>query len=178
MSKSSVPKLTKYMYVALDLIHKQGVVAEPRKTLPDLIQQELNLPGTILALTKKNGIPLHNDRTGWALTYLKKAELIHFPKRGDASITEHGLTMLEKNQASQEIKVKDLLLLSAFKQFYTVKKYIRRTKEEIATVNADADNRMMIAIDKNLFPDVLRDLLSAGYTVKNVNNMLSIVKDN
>lgn len=55
------------------------------------------------------------NRIGWAKTYLKKAGLLEYPKRGHVLITERGLTFLA--QTGPSIKAKDLRQFDEFQEF-------------------------------------------------------------
>ena len=55
------------------------------------------------------------NRIGWAKTYLKKAGLLEYPKRGHVLITERGLAFLA--QAGPAIKAKDLRQFDEFQEF-------------------------------------------------------------
>src|SRR5437773_2159427 len=109
MKSHDMPKLTKYMYAVLNLIDGLGVVEKPRKVLPKLVKSELKLSVAASNLRKKNGQFIYEDRTGWALTFLKKAELIDFPKSGKAIITQSGKEYLQACHNDAEIKIQKLL---------------------------------------------------------------------
>ncbi len=58
------------------------------------------------------------NRVGWARTYLKKAGLVDYPKRGMVSITQRGLEVLQKNPS----KI-DNNLLKSFPEFLHFQSY-------------------------------------------------------
>jgi len=60
------------------------------------------------------------NRTGWARTYLKKAGLLEYSKRGHLRITERGLDVLERNPS--KINMKFLEQFPEYVQFKTLKK--------------------------------------------------------
>lgn len=55
------------------------------------------------------------DRIGWAKTYLKKAGLLEYPKRGHVQITQRGLEFLQ--QGHSELKARDLRQYDEFQEF-------------------------------------------------------------
>lgn len=55
------------------------------------------------------------NRIGWAKTYLKKAGLLEYPKRGYAQITPRGLELLTRNY--KELKARDLRQFDEFQEF-------------------------------------------------------------
>jgi restriction system protein len=60
------------------------------------------------------------NRIGWARTYLKKAGLIDYPKRGFFKVTERGQKVLAQNNA--KIDVRFLKQFPEFIEFYAAKK--------------------------------------------------------
>lgn len=56
--------------------------------------------------------PVFNNRVGWARTYLKKAGLLEYTKRGFCRITSRGLEVLKQNP-----KVIDARFLNQYSEF-------------------------------------------------------------
>lgn len=63
-----------------------------------------------------------DNRVGWARTYLKKARLLTYPKRGYFKITERGLNVLE--QKPSKINNRFLRQFPEFVEFQTPKKVV------------------------------------------------------
>lgn len=59
-----------------------------------------------------SGVRLVSNRVGWARTYLKKAELLDYPRRGIMKATSEGLKLLASNPSS--LKISDLKKLPNF----------------------------------------------------------------
>jgi restriction system protein len=76
------------------------------------------------------------DRVNWAKTYMKKAGLVEAPKRGLVKITSQGKELLKENPI--EIKSKDLLRYSSFKEFVNTSNK-NRTVEDVS--NSYNDNK-------------------------------------
>jgi restriction system protein len=75
--------------------------------------------------------PIINNRVGWAKTYLKKAGLLEYPKRGYMKITELGLSVLQDKP--EKINNRYLRTFPAFLEFRktrTVKKEDMDAEEE------------------------------------------------
>jgi len=68
---------------------------------------------------------IFDNRVGWARTYLKKAGLLHYPKRGYFQITERGRTVIGQNP--RRIDVAFLRQFPEFLEFHSPK---RSTDEE------------------------------------------------
>ena len=68
--------------------------------------------------------PIINNRVGWAKTYLKKAGLLEYPRRGYLKITDLGLKVLEEKP-----KKIDNRYLKRFPEFLEFKKVIVTKKE-------------------------------------------------
>jgi len=62
---------------------------------------------------------IYKNRIGWAKTYLKKAVLISYPKRGTIQITDRGSGILEENP--QNIDSKYLQRFEEFQEFQELK---------------------------------------------------------
>jgi len=61
-----------------------------------------------------------DDRFGWARYYLKRAGLLHNPRRSYFQITERGKGVLEKNPTTIDVKL--LRQFPEFEEFYSPKK--------------------------------------------------------
>jgi restriction system protein len=68
------------------------------------------------------------NRIGWAKTYLKKAQVIDYPKRGVMSITQRGLDLLATNPAA--LTQQTLTKYDEFKQFKNKVNNSRGQKQE------------------------------------------------
>lgn len=76
------------------------------------------------------------NRIGWAKTYLKKAGLLTYPKRGYLVITEKGLAVLKENP--ETINVKYLERFPEFEEFRTASTS-SEADASLATIGAQAD---------------------------------------
>jgi restriction system protein len=65
--------------------------------LIELISNEFNLTEEDRNTETKSGVRLIDNRVGWAKTYLKKAKLVEYTKRGYVKITPLGKDILSKN---------------------------------------------------------------------------------
>jgi restriction system protein len=63
--------------------------------------------------------PAFDNRVGWARTYLKKAGLLHLPRRGYLQITDRGLAILAENP--DKINIRFLERFEEFVEFRTRK---------------------------------------------------------
>lgn len=73
-------------------------------------------------------IPIINSRIGWARTFMKKARLIEYTKRGYFKITERGLEVLKEKP--EKINVRYLKRFPEFVEFQAIKKEEGKEKEE------------------------------------------------
>ncbi|KAF5065512.1 Mrr restriction system protein [anaerobic digester metagenome] len=62
--------------------------------------------------------PIFDNRVGWARTYLKKAGLIEYKRRGYSNITERGLAVLK--ESPEKITIKFLKQYPEFMEFISV----------------------------------------------------------
>jgi len=63
------------------------------------IKSEMGLEKYDAITLESTGQPLFDNRAAWAKSYLKKAELVDFPKRGFVQISEKGLELLDQPQS-------------------------------------------------------------------------------
>lgn len=76
--------------------------------------------------------PVVYNRVGWARTYLKKAGLLEYTRRGHFRITDRGLKVLK--QSPPKIDIKYLSQFPEFVEFRTIKKpkkHIPQTPQEL-----------------------------------------------
>jgi restriction system protein len=78
---------------------------------------------------------LFANRTGWAKTYLKKAGLLEYPKRGYFKITDRGREVL--NQNPEQIDNDFLKQFSEFKEFRTTSSTSHDVGEDISSFDFD-----------------------------------------
>ncbi len=63
------------------------------------MKSEMGLEKYDVVTLESTGQPVFDNRAAWAKSYLKRAELVDFPRRGYVKITEKGLTLLSLPQA-------------------------------------------------------------------------------
>jgi restriction system protein len=84
------------------------------------IKKYYNLTPEELNERLESGTPRIDNRVGWARTFLKKANLLYYPKRGYLEITDEGLKLIQKNPA--ELSIKDLKNIPGFKEAWGTNK--------------------------------------------------------
>jgi len=92
--------------------------------------------------------PLIKNRTGWAITYLVKANLLHRPKRAYFTITDKGKEVLASNPTA--INRKYLEQFPEFMQFLKKKK-VSKSSETAASEDSSAitpEERIGVAYDE------------------------------
>jgi restriction system protein len=92
------------------------------------------------------------NRVGWARTYLKKSELIEYPRRGHFRITERGKLSLNENL--QKI---DNAYLSHFPEFIEFRK---RSKRRIVSSNTESEQEEFTPeeLPENSYQKIRNDL--------------------
>ena len=63
------------------------------------LKAEMELEKYDVITLESTGLPLFDNRAAWAKSYLKKAELVDFPRRGYVQISEKGLALLNLSQS-------------------------------------------------------------------------------
>ena len=123
---------------------------------------------------------IFDNRVNWAKTYLKKANLLHYPQRGELQINERGLRVLKENP--KKINVRYLKQFKDFVDFIspnkdkedrqTVESGLEQTPEEIlenaySKINTELTSELLNTIKQvspTKFEELVIDLLLAmGY---------------
>lgn len=94
------------------LVEPRGRQQSAQRTEP--VARRLGLsPGDFEERLERRGSRLVS-RCGWALTYLKKAGLVTFPRRGQVKITEEGLNFLKTHPTFDKGDLETILSFSLF----------------------------------------------------------------
>ena len=111
--KSLLPKFDELMIPFLQ--HLQDEQEHLASEIYQKLKLEMGLEKYDVITLKSTGQPLFDNRAAWAKSYLKKAELVNFPKRGFVQITDKGLALLSLPQAELEkfIRFTDFFSASA-----------------------------------------------------------------
>ena len=93
-----------------------------------------------------------NNRIGWARTYLKNAELLAVPKRGQFEITDRGINLLKQNP--QKLDNNTLMEYPEFQDFK-----IRKSEEEV-TIEIQPDKTNPEEMLENAYVEINNELAS------------------
>lgn len=127
----SIPNYQEFMLPTLELISDGTEYKNSEMALE--VAKKLNLSETEMQEMLPSGTQeVFYNRAGWARTYLKKAGLIYYPKRGIMQITDSGKKVLESKP--QKIDVKFLKQFEIFNAFFNAKK-----QEEIEATDITSD---------------------------------------
>jgi restriction system protein len=96
--------------------------------------------------------PIFANRAGWAKTYLKKAGLLNYPKRGCIQITERGISILEK-----KLEHIDMKFLKQFDEYNEFIKITNENKTEEETIH-DIENHTPEELMETAFHNIKRTL--------------------
>ena len=83
----------------------------------------------------RSGVPLFENRIGWARTYLKKAGLLEAPRRAIVRITERGKEVLAQNP--ERIDNKFLMQFEEYRQFIMRSKHTREPQKHASEQEDD-----------------------------------------
>jgi 5-methylcytosine-specific restriction protein B len=81
------------------LTHLRDQQAHPASQVYQELKSEMGLEKYDVITLKSTGQPLFDNRAAWAKSYLKRAELVDFPRRGYVQISEKGLKLLNLPQS-------------------------------------------------------------------------------
>ena len=99
-----------------------------------------------------------DNRVSWARTFLKKARLIDFPKRGLNKITQRGLEVLGNKPNS--INVKFLERFPEFIEFKTTKKETTEVEEKVVEPNTQTPEETLEYSYQKIRKELAQDLLN------------------
>lgn len=111
----AIPSFSAFLRPVLEAMRDAGELSQPRFTLVPTIKERMKFSEEEASERLESGGNRLQNRIGWALTYLKKAGLVAFPKRSYANITSEGIRFLESHRG--EIIPKDLEIFPGYRQF-------------------------------------------------------------
>src|SRR5262245_12156722 len=95
------------------------------------LAQHFNLTDEEISALRTSGTqPIVANRVGWARTYMKKAGLLEYPKRGLFKITSRGLEVL--TQKPEQITA---VYLRQFPEFQEFQRFNRAAQEAVAEIS-------------------------------------------
>lgn len=111
----AIPSFRSFLRPVLEVMSSHDEVVNPRAKLVPIIQQKMGFSAEEAAEKLESGGFRLQNRVGWALTYLKKAGLVTFPKRGVAKISQEGRNFLKEHEGA--IAPKDLEKFPGYIEF-------------------------------------------------------------
>ena len=156
-----IPKYNQFMMPVLKFLSSKE--ATHVRTIREQLATEFKLTEEDIMQKLPSGRgSLFVDRVGWAVTYLKKAQLIDSPKRGLYQITERGIKAIQENP---EDMLEYLEKFDEFRAFKT-RVYPGATQSEAESdstqfqmKNQDITPDEMIENAKNIYEHELKDQL-------------------
>lgn len=111
----AIPSFRSFLRPVLEVMANQDEVTNPRAKLVPVVKESMGFSDEEAAERLESGGLRLQNRVGWALTYLKKAGLVSFPKRGVAKITDAGKNFLKAHKGP--ISPKDLEEFPSYLEF-------------------------------------------------------------
>jgi len=154
----AIPGFKVFLKPVLEIMASEGSVANPRHTLVSLVKDKMGFSDEEASEQLESGGLRLKNRVGWALTYLKKAGLVKFPRRGTAEITLEGRNFL-RDHKNDEIAPKDLERFPGYLEF-KAGNIINGKKESLKEVDLkEIDPEEKINIGYNEIKNALIDEL-------------------
>jgi restriction system protein len=123
------------------------------------LAKHFNLNGDeIVALLPSRTQPIFANRVGWARTYMKKAELLEYPKRGFFKITSRGLEVLTRNP--ERISAAFLRQFPEFQEFVSASATDQETDLEIGLDERQTPEEQIEAAYSEIRTALASELLS------------------
>lgn len=88
-----------------------------------------------------SGIPILNNRIGWALTYLKKAGLIEYPQRGVYHISSRGKEAIKNG--TEHITLEYLRQFKEFEDFHNTNRNKEKSENMSDIINDESPNEQI-----------------------------------
>jgi restriction system protein len=111
----AVPGFRYFLRPVLELVADKKEVSNARNSLIIPVKEKMRLTEQDAAERLDSGGNRIANRVGWALTYLTKAGLVEFPKRGYVRITAEGIKFLATH--SGDIQWSDLNEYAGYREF-------------------------------------------------------------
>lgn len=111
----AIPKFRDFLRPVLEVFSERGESTTTRSELVDLVKHKMSISDEDATERLESGGYRLRNRTDWAITYLKKANLIQSPSRGQFKITPTGQNFLKEHNGP--FRGKDLLRFSGFQAF-------------------------------------------------------------
>ncbi len=154
----AIPGFKVFIRPTLEVIAKLKEV--PRSEIVELVREGMQLTDEEASERLESGQNRLQNRVGWAVTYLKKANLINMPLKGLLAITTEGQNFLAEHKGV--INPKDLEKFSGFAEFRE-----KKNPQEESTDNnyhfdeIDPEEKINIGYKeiKNTLKDDLREKL-------------------
>lgn len=127
-------ELPAYQTFMLPLLRMCADDGEHRfRDLVEQVSDEFNLtPAQRRELLPSGHQPIVHNRIGWAKTYLKKAGLLEYPRRGSVTVTSRGKEVLAQNPKAINVK-----FLKQFEEFGEFHKAARDKGVSVETAEED-----------------------------------------
>ena len=153
----TIPGFQKFMLPVLQILSDGKEYS--RKEIKQALISKMKLDESeIKKLIPSGRTTIFANRSGWAITYLKKAGLLGSPKKGYIKITDKGKEFLSKGL--QEINVKDLKQFPEFMEFISPKK--DEIEEKESTLSEEQTPQELIESGyRKIREDLVSELLQA-----------------
>jgi len=119
----------------------------------DALAEKLQLSAEELSKLIPSGQPKFANRIGWAKTYLKKAGLIIYPKRGYFQITQRGIDVLKENPEKIDMKY-----LKRFPEYIQFRQAHQQEDDDKPTIEEDNELTPEEALE-NAYQKIRDDLV-------------------
>ena len=163
-----IPSFRSFLRPVLEIVAEKKEISNPRLNLVPAVKEKMQFTDEDAAERLDSGGLRLNNRVGWALTYLKKAGLIKFPKRGLAVITNEGNSFIKEHKG--DIAPKDLERFPGFLAFKGGKKNGANASElDSSNLLEDLDPEEKInigygEIKRNTVDELKEKLLEVSHT--------------
>lgn len=111
------------------------------KEIREFCFRKLNISGEEKQQLLPSGIPILNNRIGWALTYLKKAGLIEYPQRGVYHISSRGKDAIKNGTAN--ITLEYLRQFKEFEDFHNTNRSKEKSENISDIINDESPNEQI-----------------------------------
>lgn len=130
----SIPKFFECFPIIMDCL--SGGESYTAKEIREFLFKKQNISEEEKQQLLPSGIPILNNRIGWALTYLKKSGLIEYPQRGVYHITSRGKEAIKNG--TEHITLEYLRQFKEFNDFHNANKSKEKAENVSDIINDES----------------------------------------
>ncbi|SFF66653.1 winged helix-turn-helix domain-containing protein [Blastococcus tunisiensis] len=149
----AVPEYQTFMAPVLRAL--QDGQPRPASEIREVVAAEMGITEEDRQELIKSGIPVFDNRVGWAITYMVQAGLIRRPRRAINQITERGLQVLRDHPARVDNRV--LTQFEEFREFKSRARTQQQAKDDAAQPASSAEAAASVGAPRETITTAIKE---------------------